>query len=290
MPDGFLGAPTSLAAAVAVGGVGVLLRHREELAERGPGAGRLTAAFVFAAQLVNVPVAAGTGGHLLGGALAAVLVGPWLAVPASPSSWCSRCLLFADGGLSALGINVVNMALVTCLGAWVVFRAVRASVLPLGPLAPARRRAGRVLPWCSRPWPSPRSSPWAARPQCRCGRCSPPWCRCTYSLASARRPDRTGGRGGPGPPARPRRRRPDGPGRPGCAVLVPLGLSLATAVAVGAVTVGQHRARRPRAGGGDLGIVAAPAAIGSAVLGSDLAGSLARVAVAFGWWHSSPAG
>ncbi len=131
MPDGFFDAPTSLAAgAVAATGVAVALRRGRELVEsQGVALAGLTAAFVFAAQMVNVPIAAGTSGHVLGGVLAAVLVGPWVAVLCLTVVVVVQCLLFADGGLSALGINVVNMALVTCLGGWIVFRGVQA-VLP----------------------------------------------------------------------------------------------------------------------------------------------------------------
>lgn len=131
MPDGFFDAPTSLAAgAVAATGVAVALRRgREQVESQGVALAGLTAAFVFAAQMVNVPIAAGTSGHVLGGVLAAVLVGPWVAVLCLTVVVTVQCLLFADGGLSALGVNVVNMALVTCLGGWLVFRGVR-SVLP----------------------------------------------------------------------------------------------------------------------------------------------------------------
>lgn len=131
IPDGFIDARTSVAAgAVAIGGVAVALRRtREVLAEKEIALAGLTSAFIFAVQMLNFPVAAGTSGHLLGGVLAAVLVGPWVGVLCVTVVLVVQCLLFADGGLSALGLNVVNMALVTCLGGWVVFRALRV-VLP----------------------------------------------------------------------------------------------------------------------------------------------------------------
>jgi cobalt/nickel transport system permease protein len=130
IPDGFINAPTSLATgAVAVGGVGVSLRRAAQtLQERqGPLAG-LVAAYIFAVQMLNFPVAAGTSGHLLGGVLAAVLVGPWagcicVAVVLVVQS------LFADGGLTALGLNITNMAVVGVFGGWAVFRLLR-RVLP----------------------------------------------------------------------------------------------------------------------------------------------------------------
>ncbi|MBL8777118.1 MAG: energy-coupling factor ABC transporter permease [Acidimicrobiales bacterium] len=131
IPDGFFDAPTSVAAgAVAVGGVAVAIRRtREQMAEKEVALAGLTSAFLFAVQMMNFPVAAGTSGHLLGGVLAAVLVGPWLGVLCLTVVVVVQCLLFADGGLSALGLNVVNMALVPCLGGWVVFRGLRL-VLP----------------------------------------------------------------------------------------------------------------------------------------------------------------
>ncbi|GAA3975521.1 hypothetical protein GCM10023085_67490 [Actinomadura viridis] len=124
VPDGFLDAPTSLAAgAVAVAGVAVSLRGaRRELDDRTAPLAGLTAAFVFAAQMLNFPVAAGTSGHLLGGALAAILVGPYAGVLCVSVVLLLQALLFADGGLSALGTNVIVMALVTVPVGYLLFR------------------------------------------------------------------------------------------------------------------------------------------------------------------------
>jgi cobalt/nickel transport system permease protein len=130
IPDGFINAPTSLAAgAVAAGGVGVSLRRAAQtLQERQAPLAGLVAAYIFAVQMLNFPVAAGTSGHLLGGVLAAVLVGPWagcicVAVVLVVQS------LFADGGLTALGLNITNMAVVGVFGGWAIFRLLR-RVLP----------------------------------------------------------------------------------------------------------------------------------------------------------------
>jgi cobalt/nickel transport system permease protein len=130
IPDGFINAPTSLAAgAVAAGGVGVSLRKAAQtLQERQAPLAGLVAAFIFAVQMLNFPVAAGTSGHLLGGVLAAVLVGPWagcicVAVVLVVQS------LFADGGLTALGLNITNMAVVGVFGGWAIFWLLR-RVLP----------------------------------------------------------------------------------------------------------------------------------------------------------------
>jgi cobalt/nickel transport system permease protein len=130
-PDGFLTAGTAVAAGVlAVGGVGVAIkRSGEELADKQVPLAGLTAAFVFAGQLVNFPVAAGTTGHLLGGALAAVLLGPSVGALVVTVVVIVQALAFADGGLTALGYNTLNMALVTAYGGWAVFRLAR-RVLP----------------------------------------------------------------------------------------------------------------------------------------------------------------
>ena len=114
VPDGFLDAPTSVGtAAVAVVGVAVAMRgSRRELDDRTAPLAGLVAAFVFAAQMVNFPVGAGTSGHLLGGALAVALVGPWTAVLAVSVVLLVQALLFADGGTTALGTNIVLLGLV----------------------------------------------------------------------------------------------------------------------------------------------------------------------------------
>lgn len=127
IPDGFVGAPVSIAAgAVAIGGVAIALRQAEkdDLAARTPMTG-LVAAFIFAAQMLNFPVASGTSGHLLGGLLAAVLVGPWLGSLAVSTVLVVQCLLFADGGVSALGLNIVNMAFVATFIGYGLFVAAR---------------------------------------------------------------------------------------------------------------------------------------------------------------------
>lgn len=131
IPDGFIDIPTSAAAgAVAVGAVAVSLRGaRNELNERTAPMAGLVSAYVFAVQMLNFPVAAGTSGHLLGAALAAILVGPFTAVLCLSVVLLVQGLFMADGGLTALGLNIVNMGVVGVLVAWLVFRGLRA-VLP----------------------------------------------------------------------------------------------------------------------------------------------------------------
>ena len=122
VPDGFLNLPTSMATGViAALGVGLALRGaRKELNERTAPLAGLVAAFVFATQMVNFPVGAGTSGHLLGGALAAALVGPWTGILVITVVLIVQALLFADGGLTALGTNITLMGLVGVGVGWLV--------------------------------------------------------------------------------------------------------------------------------------------------------------------------
>ena len=147
VPDGFLDAPTSIATGVvAVGGVALALRGaRRELDDRTAPMAGLVATFVFAGQMMNFPVAAGTSGHLLGGALAAVLAGPWTAVLCLSTVLMVQALFMADGGITALGTNITLMGLVGVAAGWLVFRGVRA-LLPerLGVVAPAAALAALV--------------------------------------------------------------------------------------------------------------------------------------------------
>ena len=124
VPDGFLDAPTSLVtAAVAATAIAVSLRGaRRDLDDRIAPLAGLVATFVFATQMLNFPVAGGTSGHLMGGALAAVLVGPYAAVLCLTVVLVVQSLLFADGGITALGTNVLLMGIVTVVVGAVVFR------------------------------------------------------------------------------------------------------------------------------------------------------------------------
>ncbi|MEV3930071.1 MULTISPECIES: energy-coupling factor ABC transporter permease [unclassified Streptomyces] len=124
VPDGFINAPVSaVAGVVAAGAVAVSLRGaRRELDERTAPLAGLVAAFIFAVQMLNFPVAAGTSGHLLGGALAAILVGPFTGVLCIAVVLLMQGILFADGGLTALGVNITVMGVVTVLVAYGLFR------------------------------------------------------------------------------------------------------------------------------------------------------------------------
>jgi len=118
IPDGFIDLKTSaaFAAASAAGVSWALHGAQRQLKEKSAPLAGLTAVFLFAVQMLNFPVAAGTSGHLLGGALAAVLVGPFAASLALTVVLVIQGFLFADGGLTAIGLNVFNMAII---GVWV---------------------------------------------------------------------------------------------------------------------------------------------------------------------------
>ncbi|MEZ0072960.1 energy-coupling factor ABC transporter permease [Planotetraspora sp. GP83] len=129
VPDGFFDVPVSVGAgAFAAAGMAVCLkRAQRELDDRTAPMAGLVAAFIFAVQMLNFPVAAGTSGHLLGGALAAILVGPYTAVLCVAVVLIVQAFFFADGGLTALGVNITLMAIVTTVVGWAVFRLITGS-------------------------------------------------------------------------------------------------------------------------------------------------------------------
>ncbi len=126
-PDGFLNPGTAVVTAVlSLLVVGFALRQStEQLKDKAIPLAGVTAAFIFAAQMFNFPVAAGTTGHLIGAALAAILLGPSVGVIVVTIVVVVQALAFADGGLTALGYNVLNMAIVPAYGGYAVFRLMR---------------------------------------------------------------------------------------------------------------------------------------------------------------------
>src|SRR3990172_7730516 len=130
IPDGFIDGKTAGATtALSLAGVGLALRRvKRELPPRKVPLLGLAAAFLFAAQMLNFPVAAGTSGHLIGGVLVAALLGPSAAVVVVTTVLIVQCFLFADGGVSALGANVFNMALLGAVGGYAIYRLVRRAV------------------------------------------------------------------------------------------------------------------------------------------------------------------
>ncbi len=130
IPDSILDARV-IAATVAVGALGLALAVRRldrRFGERSTVLMGTTAAFVFAAQMVNFPVGPGVSGHLLGGVLAAVLLGPWAGAVVIAAVLLVQCLMFADGGMTALGANFVNMGLIGSVGGYAIYAPIRRAI------------------------------------------------------------------------------------------------------------------------------------------------------------------
>jgi len=123
IPDGFVSAPVA-AIGYVVAGVALAVAVRQtnrNLQEKVVPLMGVMAAFIFAAQMMNFPVAGGTSGHMLGAALATMLLGPWAAMIVMACVVGVQALVFQDGGLAALGPNVVNMGVVAVLVSYVVY-------------------------------------------------------------------------------------------------------------------------------------------------------------------------
>ena len=129
--DGMLSGPVAIgAAALAAGGLAIALRQtRKSLGQEQIPILAVSTAFIYAAQMLNFPVAAGTSGHFLGALLAAVLLGPWAGYLVITMVLVVQCLLHGDGGLGALGANILNMGGVGALCAYTIFAALR-KILP----------------------------------------------------------------------------------------------------------------------------------------------------------------
>ena len=148
IPDGFLDAKTAgISAGMAAVGIGIALRsvRRTASVRRVPLIG-LAAAFAFAAQMLNFPVAGGTSGHLIGAVLVAVLLGPSAAVLAMTAVLVVQCFMFADGGVTALGANVFNMAIVAPGVGYAIYALMRRMA---GDSLRARLLATAFAAWCS---------------------------------------------------------------------------------------------------------------------------------------------
>ncbi|QBJ98624.1 cobalamin biosynthesis protein CbiM [Rhodococcus sp. ABRD24] len=134
MSDGIINAPTSaLFWAVAITGLALAVwKSRTELDDRTAPMAGLVAAFIFAVQMINFPILPGVSGHLLGGALAAILVGPYTGALCIAIVLTVQALLFADGGLTALGANVTNIALVGTAVGYIVAATLRPLLIRRG--------------------------------------------------------------------------------------------------------------------------------------------------------------
>jgi cobalt/nickel transport system permease protein len=145
-PDGFFSIPvavvmwvlTLVALAVAV------RRTNRSLDPRAVPMLGVAAAFIYAAQMVNFPVAGGTSGHLLGGVLAAILVGPWAGTLVMTCVIAVQALVFQDGGLVVLGANIFNMGVVGTLGGYALYRGL---ARVLGGEERARIPAAAIASW-----------------------------------------------------------------------------------------------------------------------------------------------
>ena len=120
VPDGFINAPVSIGTGViSFATLWAYIRSAKSLvADKLIALTGMMSALIFVLQMINFPIAAGTSGHLLGGALAVIVLGPNLGIICISIVVVIQSLLFADGGLSALGVNVLNMAIITSLVGW----------------------------------------------------------------------------------------------------------------------------------------------------------------------------
>lgn len=127
IPDGFLAANTWVPAwLISIGGLGFCLKKTVQvLKDKMIPLMGVMAAFIFAAQMLNFPVMGGTSGHLLGGVLAAVLLGPYAGAIVIALVLAVQCLIFQDGGLTTLGANIFNMSFVGACGGYFIYNIIR---------------------------------------------------------------------------------------------------------------------------------------------------------------------
>ncbi|OGO23629.1 MAG: cobalamin biosynthesis protein CbiM [Chloroflexi bacterium RBG_16_50_9] len=148
IPDGFLNAATvATTYAVSAGGISYAVKEaNRKLKEKHVPLLGVMAAFIFAAQMLNFPVAGGTSGHLIGAALAAILLGPWAAVLIMSCVLIAQSLIFQDGGLLSLGANIFNMGIVATFTAFFLNRL---AGITLGESKKARLIGGFIGAWGS---------------------------------------------------------------------------------------------------------------------------------------------
>lgn len=127
IPDGFLSLPVSLATwVVSIGLIALALnRVKTDYQDRTVPLMGVCAAFIFAAQMINFPIPGGTSGHLLGGTLAGVLLGPWAGTLVMTVVFIVQAMLFQDGGLTVLGANIFNMGLIGTFGGYYLYKTIR---------------------------------------------------------------------------------------------------------------------------------------------------------------------
>lgn len=130
IPDGFLSTNTWVTMwIVSAGGLGFCIKKTKEfLRDKMVPLMGVMSAFIFAAQMLNFPVMGGTSGHLLGGVLAAALLGPWAGAIVIACVLVAQCLIFQDGGLTTLGANIFNMSIIGTIGGYFVYRLIAKAV------------------------------------------------------------------------------------------------------------------------------------------------------------------
>jgi len=148
IPDGFLSVATiATTYAVSAGGVSYAVREaNKKLKEKHVPLMGVLAAFIFAAQMLNFPVLGGTSGHVIGAALAAILLGPWVAILIMSCVLIAQSLIFQDGGLLALGANIFNMGIVASFSGYYLYRL---TVMLLGDGKRSRLTGGFIGAWGS---------------------------------------------------------------------------------------------------------------------------------------------
>lgn len=126
IPDGFLAMNTWIPTwLISAAGIGYSVKvASQKLKEKLIPLMGVMSAFIFAAQMLNFPVAGGTSGHLLGGVLAAILLGPFSAAIVISVVLAVQCLVFQDGGITALGANILNMSIIGAMGGYLIYRLV----------------------------------------------------------------------------------------------------------------------------------------------------------------------
>jgi cobalt/nickel transport system permease protein len=127
IPDGFLNLPIILLTwALAIALIAICLKQvQHQYQERTVPLMGVCAAFIFAAQMINFPIPGGTSGHLLGGTLAGILLGPWAGSLVMTVVFIVQGFLFQDGGITVMGANIVNMGLVGTFGGYYLYRTIR---------------------------------------------------------------------------------------------------------------------------------------------------------------------
>jgi cobalt/nickel transport system permease protein len=130
IPDGFLNLPIiAVTWIVSLSLIALALKQvQTEYQDRAVPLMGVCAAFIFAAQMINFPIPGGTSGHLLGGTLAGVLLGPWAGSLVMSVVFIVQGLVFQDGGITVMGANIFNMGLVGTFGGYYLFQTIRNAI------------------------------------------------------------------------------------------------------------------------------------------------------------------